>query len=134
MKKLLLVPLLLALHGCALIDAYLMAGYDPNEYQIITGIRLHSQKSKAQCDDATASKLNANKAEDGTQMFVLYSEHIPRNKDLIDASKNLHDIAKGLSDQYNKTDKVGPAFCKIKFQSIETSADKIQGVVARRPR
>jgi hypothetical protein len=134
MKKLLLVPLLLALHGCALIDAYLMAGYDPNEYQIITSIRLHAQKSKAQCDDATTSKLNANKAGDDTQLFVLYSEHIPRNKDLIDASKNLHDIAKGLSDQYNKTDKVGSAFCKIKFQSIETSADKIQGVVARRPR
>ena len=65
---------------------------------------------------------------------MLYSEHIPRNKDMIDASKSLHEIAKGLSDQYAKSDKVSPAFCRIKFQNIETSADKIQTVVAGRPR
>jgi hypothetical protein len=67
-------------------------------------------------------------------MFMLYSEHIPRNKDLIEASKNLHAIAKGLSDQYIKSEKVSAAFCRIKFQNIETSADKIQTVVAGRPR
>ena len=134
MKKFILIPLLFALNGCALVDAYLMTHYDPNEYQIITGVRLQAQQSKTQCDDAAVSKTNAARITSDTQMFVLYSEHIPRNKDLIDASKNLHDIAKGLNDQYNKNDKVSPAFCKIKFQSVETSADKIQSVVARRPR
>jgi len=111
-----------------------MTNFDPNEYQIITGVRLQAQQAKAQCDDAAVSKTNSVKIESDTQLFVLYSEHIPRNKDLIEASKNLHDIAKGLSDQYGKGDKVSPAFCKIKFQSIETSADRIQDVVARRPR
>lgn len=134
MKKILLIPLIFALSGCALIDAYLMTHYDPNEYQIITGVRLQAQQAKTQCDDVAVSKNNAIKVNSDTQMFVLYSEHIPRNKELIDASKNLHDIAKGLNDQYLKNDKVSPAFCKIKFQSIETSADKIQSVVARRPR
>jgi hypothetical protein len=135
MKKLLLAVLTTAaLSGCALVDAYLMTHYDPNEYQIITSVRLQAQQAKTQCDDAAVSKTNAVRLESDTQMFVLYSEHIPRNKDLIDAGQNLHSISKGLSDQYNKGDRVSPAFCKIKFQSIETSADKIQAVVAGRPR
>jgi hypothetical protein len=134
MKRILLVPLLLALNGCALVDAYLMTKYDPNEYQLITGVRLQAQQSKAQCDDVAVSKINAIRIESDTKLFALYSEHIPRNKDLIEASNTLNSIAKGLNDQYNKSDKVSPAFCKIKFQSIETSADKIQAVVAGRPR
>jgi hypothetical protein len=134
MKKLLLVPLLFTLTGCALVDAYLMTKYDPNEYQLITNVRLQAQQAKEQCGDAAVSKSNAVKVTSDTQMFMLYSEHIPRNTDMINASKNLHDIAKGLSDQYAKSDKVSPAFCKIKFQSVETSADKIQTVIAGRPR
>lgn len=134
MKKFIILPLFFMLNGCALIDAYLMTKYDPNEYQLITGIRLQAQQSKEQCNDVSASKNNAIKVSSDTQMFMLYSEHIPRNKDMIEASKNLHDIAKGLSDQYLKTDKVSPAFCRIKFQSVETSADKIQTVISGRPR
>ena len=134
MKKLLAVIPLVLLSGCALVDAYLMTKYDPNEYQLITSVRLQAQQAKAQCDDAAVSKSNAIRITTETQLFSLYSEHIPRNKDLIDASNNLHAIAKGLSDQYIKSDKVNTAFCKIKFQSIETSADKIQTVVAGRPR
>lgn len=134
MKKLISILLLAGLSGCALVDAYLMTKYDPNEYQLITNIRLHAQQSKEQCNDMALSKTNASKVTSDTQMFMLYSEHIPRNKDLINASKNLHDIAKGLSDQFAKSDKVSPAFCKLKFQSVETSADKIQTVIAGRPR
>lgn len=134
MKKLLLLPLLVALNGCALVDAYLMTKFDPNEYHLITNVRLQAQQAKEQCSDVAVSKTNAVKITSDTQMFVLYSEHIPRNKDLIEASKNLHDIAKGLSDQYAKSDKVSPAFCRIKFQNVETSADKIQTVIAGRPR
>lgn len=134
MKKLMLVPLLFVLSGCALVDAYLMTKYDPNEYQLITSVRLQAQQAKEQCSDVAISKNNSIKVTSDTQLFMLYSEHIPRNKDMIDASKNLHDIAKGLSDQYAKSDKVSPAFCRIKFQNIETSADKIQTVVAGRPR
>ena len=134
MKKLIAISLLFALNGCALVDAYLMTKYDPNEYQIITNVRHQAQQAKEQCGDVAVSKNNSVRVTADTQMFMLYSEHIPRNKDMIDASKNLHDIAKGLSDQYAKSDKVSPAFCRIKFQNIETSADKIQSVVAGRPR
>lgn len=134
MKKFLLVPLIFMLGGCALVDAYLMTKYDPNEYQLITSIRLSAQQSKELCNDVAVSKVNAAKLESDTKLFVMYSEHIPRNKDLVDASQNLHGIAKGLNDQYIKSEKVSPAFCKIKFQNVETASDKIQNAVAGRPR
>jgi hypothetical protein len=51
----------------------------------------------------------------------MYSEHIPRNKELVESSKDLHAIARGLADQYNKSDKVSTAFCKIKFDTLEKS-------------
>jgi hypothetical protein len=134
MKKLLVSLAVLSLSGCALVDAYLMTKYDPNEYTLITSIRAEAQQFKTQCDDPVVSRANATKLSTDTQLFVLYSEHIPRNKDLISAGQSLNAIAKGLSDQYAKADKVSTAFCKIKFESVETSADKIQGVVAGRPR
>lgn len=134
MKKLFLILLLLALGGCAVIDSFLMTKYDPNEYQLITTVRLQAQQAKEQCSDAAVSKTNATRITSDTQMFMLYSEHIPRNKDMVSASKSLHEIAKGLSDQYAKSDKVSPAFCRIKFQNVEASADKIQTVISGRPR
>ena len=134
MKKLLLALMVSTLSGCAIIDAYLMTHYDPNEYKLITDIRASAQLYKAQCDNFEASKANANKLINDTQLFVLYSEHIPRNEILVASSKDLHSLAQGLSDQYAKSDKVSPTFCKIKFNTIETSADKMQAAIARRPR
>jgi hypothetical protein len=133
MKRIISILALSMLSSCALVDAYLMTHYDPNEYQAITSIRAEAQLFKSQCDDPVLSQANAVKVATDTQYFVLYSEHIPRNDDLISASKDLHAIAQGLADQYSKA-KVSPAFCKIKFTSIETSADRMQTVISRRPR
>jgi hypothetical protein len=134
MKKLLLALAITMLSGCAVVDAYLMTHYDPNEYKIITDIRADAQLYKSQCDDAIVSKANAIKLANATQLFVLYSEHIPRNTDLISASTDLNTIAQGLADQYTKSDRVSPGFCKIKFTSVETNANKMQATIARRPR
>jgi len=133
MKQVVLSLLMLTLSGCAVVDAYLMTHYDPNEYKTITEIRAEAQQFKNQCDDAVTSQVNSAKLATDTQYFVLYSEHIPKNNNMISASKDLHDIAQGLADQYSKA-KVSPAFCKIKFSSIETSADRMQTVIAGRPR
>jgi len=132
MKKL-LVALTVLLSGCTVVDAYLMTKYDPNEYQIITGIRAEAGHAKTQCDSALTSRYNATKISYDTQTFVLYSEHIPRNDNLLAAAKALDNIAQGLADQY-KQEKVSPAFYKIKFETIETSADKLQKVIGGRPR
>lgn len=137
MKKIILCGLLFLLTGCAsvnnVVDAYLMTKFDPNEYKLITTVRFNAQKFKLQCDNAVASKSNATKIADDSLLYVLYNQYIPRNKELNLASQNLLGMANGLSDQYNKGP-VSPAFCKVKFQNIETLAEKIQSAVAGRPR
>ena len=134
MKKLLLLPLISMLSSCALYNAYFLTGFDGNEYELITKIRLEAQTYKNECDDAVKSKNNATQLTYDTTMFMLYSEYVPHNDDVISASKDLHTIAQGLADQYNKTDKVSIGFCKIKFTSVETSADKMQTIIGSRPR
>jgi hypothetical protein len=135
MKKFMLaVTVILSLSGCAVVDAYRMAPYDPNEYELITGIRAEAKHYKEQCNDPVISKMNASKLSLDIMMFALYSEHIPRNDALIKSSKSLQEIAQGLDSQYANAAKVSPAFCKIKFESIETSADRMQTIIGARPR
>jgi hypothetical protein len=134
MKKLLLSLSVVLLSGCSILDAYLMTHYDPNEYQLITTVRANAQQFKATCSDAELSKINSAKLAKDTQLFALYSEYVPRNNDVVSASKSLHIIAQGLADQYQKGDRVNPTFCKIKFESVETSADKMQKIIGARPR
>jgi len=132
MKQLLLLSVLL-LNGCALYDAYTMTKYDPNEYKIITEIRSDAQQAKSDCSDTDTSRVNAVNLASKTHMFTLYSEHVPKNKDVIAASAELDAIAQGLANQYAKTT-VSVVFCRIKFGNIETSADYMQKVIGARPR
>ena len=134
MRKLLLVALVTLLPGCALVDAYLMTKYDPNEYRIITEIRSDANTYKTQCDDAVASKANSVAIADKTKLFQFYSEQIPRNTNGISASKNLNEIAQGLKTRYAGADKVSATFCKLKFEGIEIGATTIQHVLGNRPR
>ena len=48
MKRLLFLPLVTLLSSCALIDAYLMTKWDPNEYKAITDIRAEALLYKTQ--------------------------------------------------------------------------------------
>lgn len=122
------------LPGCALVDAYLMTKYDPNEYRIITEIRTDAAKGKTQCEDAVVSRANANSIADKTQLFVFYSEQVPRNQNVQNASVELNKIAQGLVELYNKPQAPSVAFCKIKFGTIETSAATMQHVIGNKPR
>ena len=135
MKRLLIVLSVLALNGCAVYDALMMTGFDPNEYRVITEIRTDAGVYKGQCDSNDASRLNSMAISHKTMLFENYESQIPRNANGINASKELNKIAQGLRDRYKdpKTP-VSAAFCRLKFQSIENSAETIQHVVGNRPR
>lgn len=134
MRRLIIALLAVSLSSCALYDAYMMTGYDPNEYRIITEIRTDAGEYKTQCADAAQSRINAEAITRKTALFENYSQEIPRNKNGINASRNLNEIARGLRDRYYAGGTVSPAFCKLKFESIESSAKTIQHVVGSRPR
>jgi len=133
MRKLLLLSVFL-LNGCALVDAYLMTKYDPNEYSLITTIRADAGQFKNSCTDAVASKDNANKIAYETILFKNYSENIPKNDNGYKSAIALNEIAQGLADRYNKPDPVSPIFCKLKFGGIESSAGLMQHVIGNKPR
>jgi hypothetical protein len=112
----------------------MMTGFDTNEYRLITEIRTDAGIYKTQCNNPILSTVNASAMSNKTALFQNYSEEIPRNSNGINASRELNKIAQGLSDRYVSGGTVSPVFCKLKFESIESSAKTIQHVVGSRPR
>ena len=133
MKKILIVCAVALLNGCALLDSYLMK-YDPNEYQQISDIRTTASISKTQCDNPLISESNATVISNKTLAFVQFTQYLPHNDKVKAASIELDKMAQGLKDQYAKSSKVSPLFCKLKFSGIESSAETIQRVVGDKPR
>ena len=131
--KRLIVLLLPLLSSCAVYDAITMTGFDPNEYRIITEIRVDANHYKDACADPLIAQTNAVAIANKTDLFEMYSEQIPGNDDGYKAAKSLNEIAQGLAKRYD-TPPVPPLFCKLKYSSIENSAKVIQHTLGNRPR
>jgi hypothetical protein len=134
MKRLLIALSVIALNGCALYDAYMMTGFDSNEYRIIAEIRTDASTYKTACANPLVAVPNAVAMADKTKLFMLYSEHVPKNINVYTASKNLDAIAQGLAAKYKESAPVSPIFCKLKYESIESSANAMQTIIGKRPR
>ena len=134
MKKIVALLFVTALQGCALYDAYMMTGFDNNEYLLIAQIRVDAQTYKTQCGNPLLESINAFAISTKTQLFEVYSEQIPRNDHGTSAAKKLNEIAQGLVFAYGKDPHPSVMYCKLKYTSIENSAAVIQHVVGRRPR
>lgn len=128
------IALVLLLNGCAVYDAVTMTKYDPNEYLLISEIRVDARHYAQGCANPVMSQPNAVAMANKTELFQAYSENLPSNGDGIRAATALNEIAQGLVAQYNTNPKVSPLFCKLKFEGIEHSANTIQHVLGNRPR
>lgn len=133
MKKLLLI-LIIPLTGCTLVDAYLMAKYDTNEYALINEVTVKSQLAQDDCKDYDKSKTNSKTVYESSLSFSKFTMYIPRNEDATKMSQKLLLLTKGTKEYYDTHDKVSEFFCKSKFQQINKSAEEIQSVLARKPR
>ena len=131
--KRLIVLLLPLLSSCAVYDAITMTGFDPNEYRIITEIRVDANHYKDACANPLIAQTNAVAMAYKTDLFEIYSEQIPGNDDGYKAAKSLNEIAQGLTRRYD-IPPVPPLFCKLKYSSIESSAKVIQYTLGNRPR
>lgn len=133
MKTFLTIFATLLLSGCGtLLESYLMK-YDVNEYKLITDIRTLAGEHKNHCSNQELSKINAKDMSLQTTNFKNYSQYLPHNTKVIAASQELDKIAQGLTAQYQKGS-VSPAFCKIKFESIEKSSETMQKIIGDKPR
>lgn len=133
LKILFLISFFSLISGCTLVDAFLMK-YDPNEYKLISEIRTLANFAKAQCENHQESKNNALLIANKTYSFVQFVQYIPRNDTVKKASVELDKIAQGLKDHYIKNEKVSVAFCKVKFNNIESSAEIMQQKIGDKPR
>ena len=131
--KRLIVLLLPLLSSCAVYDALTVTGFDPNEYRIITEIRVDANHYKDSCANPLIAQTNAVAIANKTDLFEIYSEQIPGNDDGYKAAKSLNEIAQGLARRYD-TPPVPTLFCKLKYSSIENSARVIQHTIGNRPR
>jgi hypothetical protein len=135
MKKLFLVGLISStLSGCALIDAYLMAGYDTTEYALVNRIKTQADLAVEDCKDVTKSKQNADNLYSTAVELKNFSTNIPRNEDTAKLAGNLVELTKQGKEQYVKNSNISETFCKLKLQQIGRSAEVAQKVIGKKPR
>ena len=135
MKKLIASLIIVSsLSGCALIDAYLMAGYDTTEYALVNKIKTQAELSIDDCKDVVKSKQNADSIYITAVELKNFSTSIPRNEDTAKLAGNLVELAKQGKELYAKNSNVSETFCKLKLQQIGRSAEVAQKVIGKKPR
>jgi hypothetical protein len=139
MKKLALALALVLLTGCATIQqsslyrAWYMPKFDNNEYSQINSIRTMANLGAAKCGTAEVVPVVDSLFYKSVE-FKNYSASIPHNEEVVKMSSELAEIIKGLNTRYHEKDPVSPAYCTLKFGTIEKNAVTIQNVIGAKPR
>jgi hypothetical protein len=135
MKKLIVVAIIsTSLSGCALWDAYMMAGYDTTEYALVNRIKTQADLYAEDCKDSNKSKQNLDSLYFTTIELKNFATNIPRNEDTTKLAGNLVELAKQGKELYVKSPNVSETFCKLKLQQIGRSAEVAQKVIGKKPR
>jgi hypothetical protein len=121
------------LPGCALLDAYFMAKYDTNEYNLMTEIRTIAETQQSACENSQGKIVFDMLVFKSTQA-ANFTQYIPDNEDAHKLSNNVLELAKQGQSAYEKSDNVSPAFCKLKLKQIQRTAETSQKVLGSKPR
>jgi hypothetical protein len=110
-----------------------MAGYDTNEYSLITKIRTHSEISVEVCNNQEKAKSAFEYIYYKSIEFKNFTQYIPDNSDANKLSNQMVEMVKQGKDLYDKGE-VSSGFCKIRLNQINRSAEQIQKVIGGKPR
>jgi hypothetical protein len=130
MKKIALVVLVGLLSGCSLLDAYLMAGYDNQEYALVNKVRTKAQLAQKSCDKPIEANDQVKQLIYTATELKNFTQHIPRNPEAFKMAGQLVE----LTNQIKFDEKTSSVFCKMKLQQVERNAEKIQQVLGSKPR
>ena len=139
MKKLAIALSLVLLTGCATIQnstlyrAWNMPKFDNNEYSQINSIRTVANLGAAKCGTPEVVPVVDSLFYKSVE-FKNYSSSIPHNEEVVKMSGELAEIIKGLNTRYHEKNPVSPAYCTLKFGTIEKNAVTIQNVIGAKPR
>lgn len=134
LKRLLVIALIPLLPGCALVDAYLMAKYDTNEYALANAVKTKAELAQEQCANKQVVEQKLVDVYASAVEFKNFTIYIPRNDDANKMAVKLATLTKDTKDYYTTHDKVSEAFCKMKLQQIVKSSDAILETLGKKPR
>jgi hypothetical protein len=132
LKLLIASSLFVVLPGCALWDAYFMAGYDNQEYALINNIRTNAELNVGMCDNYEASKTTFNYLYSKGLEVKNFTQYIPDNTDAHKLAGNIYELTKQGKDAY--LGPVSSTFCKLKLQQIVRASETAQKVIGSKPR
>jgi hypothetical protein len=134
LKLLILSSIVVVLPGCAVWDAYFMAGYDNVEYALVNKVRTFSELAIEECDNEEKTKANVAKIHGYAVELKNFTQYIPDNEDANKLGNNLFQLTSQTRDHYAKNTNVSQSFCKLKLQQINRNAETIQKVIGSKPR
>lgn len=134
MKKILIALSFTLLSGCALVDSYLMAKYDTNEYAAITTIRSQSEIAQETCNDKKRTEMYINNIYESSVFFKNFAQLRVRNDETATIAYNLYLLSDQLKKHYEKNDTVSASYCKLKLQQLEKGAVTAQKAIGSKPR
>jgi len=140
MKNLLFVLLCLSglplvyLSGCSSIDRFMIAQYDPGEYNLINKVRSTAELAQPYCNDSATIKVISENLNDMAHELKNYSQYLPRNEQTFKPVDLLHVLTTDLQKRYSTSKEINKTYCELKLKSIASSAEEIQKVIAKRPR
>lgn len=134
LRYLILIAAIALLPGCALVDVYLMARYDANEYGLVNNVKTKAELAQEYCANKTVMQQKLIDMYGSAVEFKNFTAYIPRNKEANGMAVKLAALTKDAKDYYINHDKVSEAFCKMKLQQIVKSSDAIMETLGKKPR
>lgn len=135
LKNLLLaLTLSSALSGCAVWDAYFMAGYDSGEYSLVTKIRTEAEYASEKCSNPTEVRSIIDVMYFEAATLHNYTQHIPNNENASKLAKNLKELVYKTREMYYNDRDPSEAYCKAKLTLVAKNAENVQKVLGSKPR
>ncbi len=134
--------LVIFLSGCSaiqpLVNRFLIAPFDSNEYALVNELRTTAIQAKPFCntkDDPVAMIYSyVEKIYTTSLLLKNYSQYLPKNDQTIKPVNLVFQMTTDLRTRYEKEDRVSKTYCELKMESIEEAAELIQKAIGKRPR
>lgn len=139
MKKIILIPVVFLLTGCApffykIYDSYMLAPYDNIEYGLVTKVRTQAEITEGICTTKDLVENNLDEMYFVAKELKNFSQYIPDNKDSIKLTKDLFELVNSTRNHYLNNKDISAVYCKAKMKQIYSNAETIQKAIGARPR
>lgn len=138
MKNIIIALFFVFLSGCAVIDRFMIAPFDANEYALVNKIRTTAIQTKPKCGAENIAPFAVldyvQDMHDTALLLKNYSQYLPKNEQTYKPVSMTYTMIEELKTRYEKEKKVSKTYCELKMQSIIDATESIQQAIGKRPR